>query len=134
VEGGDGPVSELLRVHKALRVELHALLRRAKEIPVDGSVPNPRSLASLAESVALWHQGVNECTLVIFARPLIGDTANSGGVEPAIHLCQVSINRSLCSTEVALLPSDIALGDMLDGCAELGQLWRIGEQKMKKGK
>lgn len=57
-EEGSGPVSEILRVHKAFRIELNAILRRAKELPDEGSSPNPRTLASLAESVAFLRKMV----------------------------------------------------------------------------
>ena len=57
---GSGPVSEMLRVHKAFRIELHGIMRRAKEISADGSSPNPRTLASLAESVAFLRKMVDD--------------------------------------------------------------------------
>lgn len=57
---GEGPVSEILRVHKAIRIDLKALLRRAKEISADGTIPNPRTLASLAESVAFLRRMVSD--------------------------------------------------------------------------
>ncbi|PXF44618.1 Zinc finger protein BRUTUS [Gracilariopsis chorda] len=47
----DGPISEILRVHKAFRIELNTILRRTKEIRADGSAPNPLSLNSLMESL-----------------------------------------------------------------------------------
>lgn len=53
-----GPVSEILRVHKAFRVELNVLLRRCKKIPADGTIPNPRSLVSLAQFVAFLRKMV----------------------------------------------------------------------------
>lgn len=55
-----GPVSEILRVHKAFRVELQGLLRRAKQIPIDGSSPNPKTLSSLADSVAFLSRMVED--------------------------------------------------------------------------
>lgn len=55
-----GPVSEVLRVHKAFRIELQSLLRRAKQIPTDGSLPNPTTLSSLAESVSFLQRMVAE--------------------------------------------------------------------------
>lgn len=48
----DGPVSEILRVHKAFRIELNAILRTCKEFDTDGSSLNPHVLVSLAEGVA----------------------------------------------------------------------------------
>lgn len=53
-----GPVSEILRVHKAFRIELNALLRIAKAIPADGTIPNPRTLASIADRVAFLRKMV----------------------------------------------------------------------------
>lgn len=55
-----GPVSEILRVHKAFRIELQSLLKRAKQVPADGSVPNPATLATLAESVSFLQRMVAE--------------------------------------------------------------------------
>lgn len=48
----DGPVSEILRVHKVFRIELNALMRKSKEIHADGTIPNPRTLVSLAQGLA----------------------------------------------------------------------------------
>eukprot|EP00737_Agarophyton_chilense_P001084 gb/GEZJ01001205.1/.p1 GENE.gb/GEZJ01001205.1/~~gb/GEZJ01001205.1/.p1 ORF type:complete len:937 (-),score=148.17 gb/GEZJ01001205.1/:432-3242(-) len=55
---GDGPVSEILRVHKAFRIELNTLLRRAKELKADGLAPNPLVLNSLSESLAFLRKMV----------------------------------------------------------------------------
>lgn len=55
-----GPVSEILRVHKAFRIELNALLRRSKDISADGATPNPHALLSLAESVAFLRKMVED--------------------------------------------------------------------------
>lgn len=57
-EDDSGPVSEILRVHKALRIELNVLLRRCKEIAADGTFPNPKDLVSLAQGVAFLRRMV----------------------------------------------------------------------------
>lgn len=57
-EDDSGPISEILRVHKALRIELNVLLRRCKEIAADGTFPNPKNLVSLAQGVAFLRRMV----------------------------------------------------------------------------
>ncbi|KAI0561230.1 hemerythrin-like protein [Gracilaria domingensis] len=54
----DGPVSEILRVHKAFRIELNTLLRRTKALKADGCAPNPLLLNSLSESIAFLRKMV----------------------------------------------------------------------------
>lgn len=49
-EMDEGPVSEVLQVHKAIRIELRALLRAASSLP-DNEVPDSKGLFSLAERV-----------------------------------------------------------------------------------
>eukprot|EP00178_Gracilaria_changii_P008532 TRINITY_DN2585_c0_g1_i1.p1 TRINITY_DN2585_c0_g1~~TRINITY_DN2585_c0_g1_i1.p1 ORF type:complete len:1137 (-),score=162.19 TRINITY_DN2585_c0_g1_i1:4777-8187(-) len=53
-----GPVSEILRVHKAFRIELNTILRRTKELKADGCAPNPLLLNSLMESLAFLREMV----------------------------------------------------------------------------
>lgn len=53
-----GPVSEILRVHKAFRIELNVMLRRCREIASDGTFPNPKALVSLAQGVAFLRRMV----------------------------------------------------------------------------
>lgn len=55
-----GPVSEIVRVHKAFRIELNALLRRSKQLATDGTIPNPHTLVSLAESAAFLRKMVGD--------------------------------------------------------------------------
>lgn len=55
-----GPVSEILRVHKAIRVDLNALLRRTRALPADGRLPNPRTLGSIAANVAFLRRMVTD--------------------------------------------------------------------------
>lgn len=55
-----GPVSEILRVHKVFRIEINDFLRRAKEIPADGSTPNPNTLLSLVESASFLRKMVED--------------------------------------------------------------------------
>lgn len=55
-----GPVSEILRVHKAIRVDMHVLLSRTQMLPVDGSLPNPRTLNSLAMRVDFLRRMVHD--------------------------------------------------------------------------
>lgn len=54
----DGPISEIVRVHKAFRIELNTILRRTKELRADGSAPNPLSLNSLMESISFLRKMV----------------------------------------------------------------------------
>lgn len=55
-----GHVSEILRVHKAIRADINALLRRIRALPVDGTIPNPRTLSSIAMSVAFLRRMVDD--------------------------------------------------------------------------
>ncbi len=52
-----GPVSEILRVHKAIRVDMNVLVNRTKALPVDG-LPNPRTLTSIAGHVTFLRRMV----------------------------------------------------------------------------
>lgn len=58
-EVDDSPVAEVMRVHKAIRVELRGLLRAASALS-DDQVPNPKRLASLAERAAFLGRMVGE--------------------------------------------------------------------------
>lgn len=55
-----GPVSEILRVHKAIRVDINTLLRRIRALPVTREIPNPRTLSSIATSVAFLRRMVDD--------------------------------------------------------------------------
>ena len=46
-----GPVSEILRVHKAIRVDLNLLLRRVQALPVDGTHLTSRTISPIASHV-----------------------------------------------------------------------------------
>lgn len=59
-EEDEGPVSEIMRVHKVFRVELKAIVEKCKEIRADDSSPDPTKLVSLAQGVAfLWKMVTN---------------------------------------------------------------------------
>lgn len=58
-----GPVSEILRIHNAIRIELHRLLRSANEIPDDGLSPDPKVLSYLADSVTFLRRMVEDHSL-----------------------------------------------------------------------
>ena len=62
-EEDDGPVSEVLRVHKAIRMELDSVLARVDQLPCgDGSATaaNPREVTALAERVSFLRRMVQE--------------------------------------------------------------------------
>lgn len=59
----DGPVSEVLRVHKAIRMELNLVLQRVDLLPCgEGSATtaNPREVTALAERVSFLRRMVEE--------------------------------------------------------------------------
>ncbi len=46
-----GPVSEILRIHKAIRVDLNLLLRRVQQLPVDGTHLTTRTISPITAHV-----------------------------------------------------------------------------------
>ena len=54
----NGPVSEIIRVHKAFRIELNALMRRCNDLSADGTIPDPNTLSSLAQGASFLRRMV----------------------------------------------------------------------------